>query len=127
MPTITNSALHPTLRDRDAKAAQAIVAWLIGEGYALAVNDGEEWTLVESRDPAAVLAALGTTEADSLRVSYRDDAGMPKPLYTLYLVWGNDGDVYADATHGTSDRARAAIAEFENFAFPVIDRITGNA
>lgn len=67
------------------------------DGYRLSVSDGEEWTVQRSRDASEVLRALGTTDADIIRLWDEDGAthGM------FYLVYGNDPDgseVIADHT-----------------------------
>lgn len=68
---------------------------LITAGYALTVNDGEDDTLKASKDVAAVLLAMFTTDEDWLIVL--DSAGTRKGW--VRFIYGNDGyDVVNDYT-----------------------------
>lgn len=68
--------------------AKALVRWLLKRGLSVSVNDGEEWTVVRSRNEQAILLSLATTDMDELVVS--DAAGTR--LGWFQLIWGNDPD-----------------------------------
>lgn len=56
--------------------------------YTISVNDGEEWTVKNSRSSDEICAALATTGEDILLI--RNRTGMS--LGRIYLVWGNAED-----------------------------------
>lgn len=67
--------------------ARKLVRNILDRGYAISVNDGEEWTVVHSSDEALIMGALGTTEADVIKMMDPLDY---KALGMFYLVYGND-------------------------------------
>jgi hypothetical protein len=74
-----------------------LVAEAIAKGYHLSVNDGEEWTVKLSTDAKEVIAALASTDMDTLRVrgaEYTDDEGRRRRelVGDFLLVWGLDDD-----------------------------------
>jgi hypothetical protein len=75
-----------------AQIATRIVDDALAQGWRISVNDGEEWTVVGSDDRAAILAAMNTTEADTLRFTRqeREIGGW------VTLVWSNSHDVIHD-------------------------------
>ena len=68
--------------------AKALVRWLLKRGLSVSVNDGEEWTVVRSREESEILPALATTDMDELIAA--DAAGTR--LGWFQLIWGNDPD-----------------------------------
>lgn len=83
------------MKHHDKLAASLIVRRALKAGYSVSVHDSEEWTLKRSRDYDTIMAALGTTGEDTLRL--RDSAG--EVVGSLYLVWGNGpGELVADCT-----------------------------
>lgn len=97
--------------------ARALIRALLNAGCSLSVHDGEETTLSRSTDPGAVLAALGTTEADTL-TAWRAD--LPRTADFL-LVYGNGpGELIAD--HSDTELANAAWHQVQRTAVPAAYR-----
>jgi len=72
-----------------------IVGRALDKGYLLSVYDGEEYPIMHSDDPEAVMAELGHCDEDWLQVANEDR----KRIGVIYLVYGNDPDeVVADCT-----------------------------
>jgi hypothetical protein len=79
--------------------AKHAIAELLSAGFALGVNDGEEVTIKNSIDAAAVLKAMQTTDDDYL-LAYRDG----KQVGWVRFVYGNSGwDVICDYTMNLED------------------------
>tara|TARA_R110000772_G_scaffold84378_3_gene178156 strand:+ start:564 stop:908 length:345 start_codon:yes stop_codon:yes gene_type:complete len=78
----------------EAKIAQIVVDHLLGAGFLVSVEDGEEVTVRRSRDAAEIRAALCTTGEDRLLVS------TPEAPYGqaggVLLIWGNGEDLISD-------------------------------
>ena len=75
-----------------------LVRNIIQRGYNISVNDGEDWTVVQSRSEDIIMPALGTTEIDYIKV--RDPLD-DKVMGTFMMVYGNDPEgeeVVADYT-----------------------------
>lgn len=64
-----------------------LVRNILDRGYAISVNDGEDWTVVHSSDEAKIMAALGTTDEDVIKMMDPLDY---KALGIFHLVYGND-------------------------------------
>src|ERR1044071_9806971 len=78
--------------------ARQCIADLLAAGFSITVNDGEEDTLLKSRDPDAILAAMATTDDDFLMVS-RLRKGQKEAGWVRF-VYGNAGpDVIHDHTN----------------------------
>ncbi len=67
-----------------------LVEGLLASGREVGVNDGEETTLVRSRDEEEIFAAMSTTDEDYLHV-YAGDAKS-----WIRLIYGNGADVISD-------------------------------
>ena len=93
--------------------ARALIACLLSRpGCSLSVHDGEERTLSRSTDAAAVFAALGTTDADTLSVH----AG-PLGLGSFVLIYGNGpGELIAD--HSDNQFCESAWQHVQDTAVP---------
>jgi len=77
----------------ELRMCRAMVNAALAGGNTVSVCDGEEWVVVNSRDRAAIYAALFSTDED--RIVVRDKAG--QRLGWFHLVYGNDGfDVVSD-------------------------------
>lgn len=76
------------MNDNDRKQAEALVAKVLGAGLSVSVNDGEEWVAKRSRDPAVILAAMGSTDMDGLRFRDADNQYVGFAM----LVYGNGPD-----------------------------------
>lgn len=68
---------------------QKLVRNILSRGYTISVNDGEEWTVVDSRLEGEIMVALMTTDEDYIK--FKDPLDQ-KTLGTFYLVYGNDPD-----------------------------------
>lgn len=108
------------LRARDAAAARIIVGTLLAQGYAVSVYDGEEYTVKRSQDAGEILEALGTTDSDQLAVR---KPGRFERLFTLVLVWGNDGECYADAAYSSDAESTQALEAFDAEVMPRLDAL----
>lgn len=64
-----------------------LVRNILERGYTISVNDGEDWTVVDSPDETRIMGALGTTDEDIIKM--RDPLDY-KALGIFYLVYGND-------------------------------------
>lgn len=72
----------------ESRMVRKLINKILARGLSVSVYDGEETTLKRSRDRRAILAAMATTESDTLTLWYDDGsrAGW------LILVYGNDSD-----------------------------------
>lgn len=77
----------------ERKLAMALVDRLLGAGLELQVYDGEEVTTPWTADKNVILAALCTTESDSLIVRKGGSR-----VGSVLLIWGNGGDLISDYT-----------------------------
>ena len=93
------------LKDSEKQTAERTVDALLAAGWQISVDDGEEITVKRSTDKPAILAALGTTEEDFLRVHQGNAAaGIGAPLCVrgwVRFVWGNE-DWVAICDHTTN-------------------------
>lgn len=79
----------------EAKIIRPIVQRGLDDGCTVSVFDGEEWTVKKSTDRDRIMAALGTTDEDTIR--FRDAGG--DIVGSVYLVYGNAPDeVVSDCT-----------------------------
>lgn len=105
------------MNQHETAEARALIAYLLDAGCALSVHDGEETTLKGSTDAAAILAALGTTEADTLTAWRADWKHWP----SFWLIYGNGpGELIAD--HSDAPEADAAWRYVQRVAVPVAYR-----
>lgn len=76
----------------ERRVAASTIADLLKAGYTVSVNDGEEITLRDSTNPAAILEAMFSTDEDYLLAN-----GPSLPSGWVRFVYGNDGpDVIND-------------------------------
>lgn len=83
----------------ERRIATALVDGLLSAGYALSIDDGEEITVRDSTDRAAILAALGSTDQDIIRSG----------SHWVLLIWGNGEDLVSD--YGETDAPWQTIIE----------------
>jgi hypothetical protein len=84
----------PHVSEIEKRIAGKIVTDLLAAGYQITVNDGEEDTVVRSTDPDRIFEAMGSTDADVLKVT-----GNPAPHRKrsfVAFVWGNGRDCIHD-------------------------------
>lgn len=78
----------------EAKVVRPIIQRGLDAGYSVSVFDGEEWTVKRSTDRDRIMAALGTTDDDTVRFRNGDDI-----VGSILLVYGNAPDeVVSDCT-----------------------------
>lgn len=106
---------HTTAEER--RIVSRLVKIAITKGYAISVNDGEEWTVKKSRDENAILSALATTGMDVLRFRLADAR-----IGDITLIWGNDEDVISDSTD--NEEMAAIISHALHYTVPRI-KLTG--
>ena len=105
------------MNHHETAEARALIAYLLNAGCKLSVHDGEETTIKASTDAAAVLAALGTTEADTLTAWHPNWTSWPSFL----LIYGNGpGELIAD--HSDEPEADAAWRYVQRVAVPAAYR-----
>lgn len=78
------------------KIERAIISCLVRDGlklgYTVSVHDGEEWALKHSKGYRAIMAAIQSTDMDTLR--FRKNG---VKIGDFHMVYGNDGyDVISD-------------------------------
>jgi hypothetical protein len=83
----------------ERKIINRLIDDALAAGYAISVNDGEETTVKQSQDRAAIRGAMATTDTDIL--TFWDPKGGPtvgvsKRLGFVWLIYGNDCDVISD-------------------------------
>ena len=92
----------------EAKAARKLVNLILGRGWVVSVNDGDEWVLQLSGDRQAILKALCSTGQDQLVL--RDEAGFK--VGWMQLVWGNSGEELV-CDHSDNDALSALWNEWQ--------------
>lgn len=85
--------------------AREAIKGLLADDFKISVFDGEETTLKDSTDAAAIEAAMFTTDEDQLHVEHQHVAETGWVLF----IYGNDGhDVIADHTVNMEQSLKAA-------------------
>lgn len=86
--------MKPAIRQEiERKIIKAAVTSLIREGFNISVWDGESYQIKNSITVGGVMAAIMSTDEDTLIVRDSHDTPMGK----IFLVYGNDGyDVIHD-------------------------------
>ena len=88
--------------------AGRVVDALMGAGYTIGVNDGEDLTVRRSTDRQQIMEALATTGEDYI-IAYEQTTG--KSVGWVLLVWGNDEDLITDHTVNLTPIIDPLIAE----------------
>lgn len=94
----------------EARVVKRLVRSLLSNGHSLSVSDGDTWVVIRETSADVILAALGTTGEDVLRVY---QPGETKAVGSIYLLYGNaeDGsEVIAD--HTTNETMDVLLAPF---------------
>lgn len=80
---------------KEANVIRPIIQRALDAGYKVSVYDGGEWTVKKSTDRDRIMAALGTTDIDTVRFRDANDEN----IGSMMLVYGNDPEeVVADHT-----------------------------
>lgn len=94
--------------------------------HSISVFDCEEWTLKNSRDMAAIKAALSTTDDDTIRVM-RDDGTHMGSFWCIYNNGSEDDPMILISDYSVTDWAEATVkqltAEFEHGVSGYYDRL----
>jgi hypothetical protein len=75
----------------ERQICERLVADLLAGGFTVSVDDGEEITLRNSTDAAAILGAMFTTDQDMLVIRHPD-----RKKSWVVLIHGNDRDIISD-------------------------------
>lgn len=86
-----------TRKKLEKQMARLFIKTMLGHGFCISVQDGEEWVVTKSTDRKAILDAMMSTDMDRLRVWDKNPEGTWQHLGTSLWVYGNDGwDVIND-------------------------------
>ena len=96
-----------------------LVKNILSRGYTISVNDGEEWTLCDSRREDTIMRALGTTEEDYIKFKDELDG---KSMGVFWLVYGNDPEGEEVVSDYTANRMCDKIWR-EVFGWPEEDQL----
>lgn len=83
----------------EGKICRKLVCHALAHGYAVSVNDGEEWVVKKSTSLSEVMNALFTTDMDYIRfyAISANHTAVEKRIGQVTLIYGNDGnDVMSD-------------------------------
>lgn len=121
-------SLAPAVRQRitcERAIARALAKEAIARGYVVSVFNGENCEIEYSRNVSKIVAALGTTDEEWLRIRQPLESGKYRRIGEFYLVYGNSGyDVVSDYSWvGEEKRDTREIMEaIDKAAQPVADR-----
>jgi hypothetical protein len=88
----------------EKKIARKVIDDALASGYTLDVHDSEEWVIQNSSDADAVMAAMFSTDDDSLHI--RKDG---ERIGWVWFIYGNSGwDVISDYTVNLEDLLKGA-------------------
>lgn len=78
----------------EGAVARRLVKAALAAGYAISVNDGEEWTVKRSTKAKQILDALASTGEDTLRLTAADPSQTVgwHNAGTFWLLYGNAED-----------------------------------
>lgn len=78
----------------EARVVRKLVRAALAAGYAIGVNDGEEWTVKRSTSTKVIFDALATTGEDVIRISAADPCKTVgwHSAGSFELIYGNDPD-----------------------------------
>lgn len=78
----------------EQKIAKQIITDAIAAGYLISVDDGGEVVIKRSRNKAEIVAAMFSTDSDTLTIRKADGTRVG----AIFLVYGNGADVISDYT-----------------------------
>jgi UDP-N-acetylglucosamine 2-epimerase len=102
--------------ENEKSVIRSIVGSAIAMGYSVSLYDGEEWTLKQSVDKAALMDAVMTTDHDKLAFRKLGELGV---CGSVLLVYGNSAsEVIADWSDNkeVNNILKNAIAQCERFS-----------
>lgn len=88
-------ALDQSVRLVERTIAAKLLDLGLAKGYSVSVYDGEEWTLNKSKDRAAIIEAMATTDDDRLAF-FDGESGLR--IGWVWLIYGNEEDLISDYT-----------------------------
>lgn len=98
----------------ETKLVTTLVNVAIDRGYSISVYDDYEgdgeWTVKRERDPKVILAALRTTDGDTLR--FYDDEG--DRIGSVVCIWGNGEDCFSNWSNS---------CQIDNLVLGVLDEV----
>lgn len=94
----------------EQRIARRLVRSILHAGHTISVNDGEAFIVRRSRDRNAILAALCTTDSDTLVVRRADG----ERIGFAMLIWGNGADLLSD--HTDTEEMRRIVSDAEHVA-----------
>ena len=99
-------------REIERKIAEKVAEGLIGGGYAVSVDDGEEIVLAESTSVEVIVGFMFATDEDRLYAMKPDENGKMTRRGWVHFVYGNSGfDVVSDYTSNLEAEMAGATAE----------------
>jgi hypothetical protein len=90
----------------ETKIVDAILDALLGAGYAVGVNDGEDTVLQWSQDRTEIISKLRSTDSDMLlvhEIRKQGDGYSYRRIGWILLIWGNAHDLLSDHTTNLDD------------------------
>lgn len=109
----------------EGRIVHKLVSHAIESGYCVSVRDGSfidgegEWVLKSSTDLAAILAAMFSTDGDTLTIRNPNDKStnnIGAKVGSVSLVYGNGNEVISDYSSADLDAFSAWIKPVEDFA-----------
>jgi hypothetical protein len=91
----------------EKRICERLVDRALAAGYTISVYDGAEWPLKRSSNRPEILAAMYSTDSDTLRFRLPDSG---ESVGSIMLVYGNGADVICDYT---DNAAMAALVKEE--------------
>lgn len=93
--------------EAEQRIAKKVVTDALAAGYLIDVDDGGDVVLRQSKDEAAIVAAMFSTDADVLTVRESDG----RRVGSIYFLYGNGSEVLSDYTDKPAIAAVIAGAE----------------
>ncbi len=83
---------HPHIRSDELAIASKLVTTILAAGHMISVHDGEEFPLKCSVNHDEIIAAMGSTDSDTLVIR----AFNKLRVGTILLIYGNGEDLISD-------------------------------